>query len=161
MNDPKKLQTIAKYFRDTVPVKNDTGKRARGQFKCLAYLDYQRQAELTMRDAVYDMMDIGWYIAWMAKPKNGSLTADEAKASFASLSSREEAVVDKKGKWDHNPLRVAVHKNDTVTFRDQEVRGRGYEARGQEVKKPEEQDASFPYTSTYMYLCVIYTYIHI
>lgn len=86
------------------------------------------------------MMDIRQFCSWMAKPKNGSMDADDAKAKFNALCAETNSVIDESGSWEKNRLRVGVRKADVVIHRDQEVRGRAFQMKDKDIKNATAED---------------------
>ena len=86
-------------------------------------------------DRVAEMMNELAFVAWMAKPKNGSVDALTASALFKQKCKETGAIVDEKGSHPKHKTRVCVHKSDLVTRRDASIHSQMYHLKDKEIKK--------------------------
>jgi hypothetical protein len=122
-------------------LKESSGKKKSGTvFVIATYIETVRHEQQLLLDGVARMMDKRSYIAWMAKPKNGCLPADEAAAKWLELYNSGTAVTDSSGPVAKYKDRVAVHVADEVRNRDAYIRSQGVEYKGKEIKNASQED---------------------
>ncbi len=104
------------------------------------YIETVQHQQSLILDGVQRMMDLRYYIAWMAKAKNGSVPADEATAMWNDACKMPGAVTDKLGPNPKFQNRVSIKTADLVIDRDAHVRTQGVEYKGKEIKNATQED---------------------
>ncbi len=83
-----------------------------------------KQSTAILADGVYEMMNLQAYMHFSAKPKNGGLDPEEARARWEAEFLKEDAVTDLLGPNARLARRVAIRVKDLIILRDTNERSR-------------------------------------
>ena len=86
-----------------------------------------------------EMMWIGHFTQWAAKPKNGGMDMQDATVDFQRRCQEPDAIVDKEGPK-KAPLRVWVKTKDLVGFRNSFLKSKEAEVTEKQQKKATDED---------------------
>ena len=145
LEDDDDLVATVNWYHENCPDPNDAaGKnKKRGSLPALLdFLEGHRKEEQVIRDTVREMLTIYAWQALAAKPKFGSLSADDAKIQWEAAASAKGATVDYKGVYrdQKNLKRVAILTKEQLIDRDVDVKFRGYQVSEKQKKNPVGED---------------------